>query len=136
MPLNRTNQRTFYKNLYRGTGSLITLTFRKRGDDQSQATYTDYVLYNCREKKLHRTGENILVDMTSDNRTVFQVPLKSLQDAGCTKIPTIGDGFLNNVDSTSEGYGQTWMIESPVMITQQLFGDVFNCEALRIDQNT
>ena len=131
MVLNRINQRRYYQNLYRGTGSLVSITFRKRGDDQSQGTVTDYVLAFCRVKKNFRAGENIEVSMTSSDATVWQIPLKSLEDAGCTKRPVQGDMILDNIDTTSEFYGQTWMVESTETITQQLFGDVYNLQCLR-----
>ena len=130
MVLNRFNQRTYYKNLYRGTGALIQITFRKRGDDQSMGTTTDYTLNNCRMKKSHRTNEVVSADMTADDVTVWQIPLKSLEDAGLnglTDRPVFGDMILNNVDPNSEGYNQTWMVESSDTITQQLLGDCYNC---------
>ncbi len=134
MVLNRFNQRTYYSNLYRGTGSLISITFRKRGDDQSMGTTTDYQLDNCRMKKSYRTNEINVGDMTADDRCIWQVPLKSLEDAGLnglTDRPVFGDMILNNIDSASESYNTTWMVESTDMITQQLFGDVYNLECRR-----
>ena len=134
MVLNRINQRTYFKNLYRGTGSLISITFRKRGDDQSMGTTTDYQLANCRAKKSFRTKEIVSADMTADDRCIWQIPLKSLEDAGLnglTDRPVFGDMILDNVDSTSEFYNTTWMVEATDMITQQLFGDCYNLECRR-----
>ena len=134
MPLSRMNQRTYYKNLYRGTGSLITITFRKRGDDQSMGTTTDYTLYNCRMKKSFRAKEVVLGDMTADDRCIWQIPLKSLEDAGLNALtdrPVFGDMILNNQEAASESYNTTWMVESSDLITQQLMGDCYNLECLR-----
>lgn len=135
MVLNRINQRRYYQNLYRGTGSLIAVTFRKRGADQSMGSYTDYVLANVRMKKSYRTKEINSVDMTADDRCVWQIPLKSLEDAGLSALstgrPVFGDMILNNQDTQSESYGTTWMVESFDLITQQLFGDVYNLDCKR-----
>ena len=135
MVLNRYNQRTYFKNLYRGTGSLITITFRKRGADQDMGTTTDYVIYNARMKKSYRTKEINSVDMTADDRCVWQIPLKSLEDAGLIALgtgrPVFGDMILNNQEPQSESYNTTWMVEAVDMITQQLYGCVYNLDCRR-----
>lgn len=134
MVLNRFNQRTFYRTLYRGMGILIQVTFRKRGDDQSMGTTTDYTLNNVRAKKSFRTKEVVSSDMTADDRCIWQIPLKSLEDAGLNALtdrPVFGDMILDNVDANSEFYNTTWMVESTDMITQQLMGDCYNLECRR-----
>lgn len=135
MVLNRFNQRTFFKNLYRGTGSLITITYRKRNADQGMGTTTDYELPNCRMKKSFRTNEIVTEDMTADDQTVWQIPLKSLEDAGLSALttgrPQFGDMILNNIDANSESYGTTWMVEATDLVVQQLYGDCYNLSCRR-----
>lgn len=126
MPLGPSVCRQFWR-LYSNNQDLplVTITYRKRGLNQSQGTTTDYTLYNCREKKNYRSGQTIEADMTSNNHTVWQIPQESLDNAGVPGVPNILDQII-------ESNGNIWDVEDPNTITEQLFGVCWNLDCRRL----
>lgn len=126
MPLGPDNTRQVWR-IYANNQSkpLVSITYRRRRNNQSMGLYVDYTLHNCREKKDHRGGETIRNDMTSRNTTVWQIYQESLDNAGVTTPPTIGDWII-------EADGTIWNVESTDNITEQLYGNVWNLDSRRL----
>lgn len=123
MPMTRWNQRTFHRTLY-GPGILETVTLLKRGPDQRQGTVTAYTLFDCRRKKIFKTGEPVQGDMTASRTATWQLPKVELE--------RVGVHYISALDRIVDREGWWWQPESSTMITVQLMLNFINvdCESV------
>lgn len=128
MALRPETTRVFHRNLY--AGMLQTVTLLKRNNDQQEGTVRSVRVFDCRQKKVYKTGEAIQVDMSSDNRCVWQLPLIELVRAGVQYINVI-DRIVNT--GAAFGVPGTWQPESDTQIVAQLYGNFVNVFCKRID---
>lgn len=128
--LNKDTTKHFHKTLYAGKGYLQKITLLKRGDDQQQGTVRAITLYQCRRKKIHKSGEPIDGDETSDLRTVWQIPRIQLQRVGVAYI-SAADRFIDY--DSPQRTPRYWQPESNTHITVQLFENMVNCECKSVD---
>ena|ERR1700722_1972830 len=131
MPLSKANQRTMHRKLY--AGMLKTVTLLKRNIDQQQGTVTKFTVYECWRSFIHKTGEPIQNDMTSEHRTVWHIPRTELDRLGLTDINAL-DRIIET--STSPNQIRWWQAESTTPIDIRLFEDFVVVACLRIDPPT
>ena len=128
MPLNKMNCRTFHRRLY--AGQLKTITLLKRNVDLQQGTVTTYTVYQTRRSSMHKTGETIQNDASSDVRTVWHIPRTEMDRLGLTDINAL-DRIVES--STYPTQTRWWQPESTTMIDIKLFEDHIDVACLRID---
>lgn len=123
MTFNRDNTNTFHRRLY--AGMLETITLLKRNNDQQEGTVRAVRLFECRIKKVFKSGEAIQGPMPTDHRTVWQIPRVSLEAAGVK--------YINVLDRIVDSSNRYWQPESPQTITMQLYTNYVNVECVRVD---
>lgn len=128
--LTKDTTKTFHNNLYAGKGYLHKITLLKRGDDQQQGTVRSIILFQCRRKKIHKTGEPIHGDESSSLQTVWQIPRTQLKKAGVAYI-NAADRIID-YDSPQKT-PRYWQPESDTHITVQLFENYLNVECKSVN---
>jgi len=126
MPLNPSNTRVFHRTLY--AQMLQTIVLLKRGDDQQQGTVTALVLYDCRPKKVYKTGEPLLGDMSANHRLTWQIPRVELERVSVNYI-----NAADRIQQTVRGEIRLWQPESTTDLTIQLYENYLNIDCLRCD---
>jgi hypothetical protein len=121
--MNRQNQRYFYRKLY--AGWLDTITIQKRANDQNMGQVTTLTAFECREKKIHHSGEPLRGTAAAGDRTVWQIPRVEMDRLGITEF--------NALDRIIGPDGQTWQIEAnDGEVTIQLGKDYCNLSCRRV----
>lgn len=128
MPINRANQKPFFKKLFAGLTKTVTLL--KRNDDQQQGVVTKYQVFNCLRGAIHSQGETIQRDVTSDIRTTWTIPRQELD--------RIGVWYLNSLDriidyDSPQGIPRWWQPEAQTGIDVKLREDYIVLACLRVD---
>ena len=126
MPLSQQNQRTFHRHLYseqiKAAGKVTLL---KRGDDQREGIITKYCLFEAWWSSIHKTGEAIQGDMSSDHRRTIHLAR--------IELDRIGVQYINTLDTFIDREGRWWRPESNTRIDVKLFEDQVRVDCLRID---
>ncbi len=120
--IRKSTSRTFHRRLYGTILQMITLL--KRGDDQQEGTVTKYLLYECRQSMITKTGEPIAGDMLSNHRCSFHIPRLILDNAGIW--------YINPADQIIDYEGATWQPESTTQLTNKLITDHVCVDALMV----
>jgi hypothetical protein len=123
MPLNKRNTRGFHRTLY--AGMLESFTLLKRDDNQRQNVVTKYVIHQIRPSRIHKTGQTIQGDMSSDHRRTLHVPK--------VEMDRLGINHFNPLDRFIDKEDRWWQPESGTMITEQLFENHVCVHCLRVD---
>jgi hypothetical protein len=123
MPLNKSNCSGFHRKLY--AGMLESFTLLKRDDNQRQNVVTKYAIHQIRPSRIHKTGQTIQGDMSSDHRRTLHVPTVEME--------RLGINHFNPLDRFIDKEGRWWQPESGTMITSQLFERHQCIHCLRVD---
>ena len=123
MPMNKQNQRYFYRRLFAGIAETITLL--KRGDNQQQGTVRAIKLFDCWMDPVLKTGETIQGGMDSNHSTTWHIPMSELKRTGIN--------YLAPADIIKDRQGRYWQPESTTTITVNLMENEWGLDCLRID---
>lgn len=134
MPINARNTKWVGRTLYAGIGYVKKVTLLKRNDDQGQGTVRALTLFRCRRGEIHRTGEPLQSDMTTDASCVWHVPRVELKRVGVDHLNS-ADRIVENTedDGTPLTNSRYWQPESSTVIEHKLFENEIDVACLRID---
>lgn len=131
MVLRKSNTRHFYRVLY--GGELKSILILKRDDDQREGVVRAVKIFNCRRGQIHKTGEQIVGDMTSNHTTEWQIPVAELNRAGIAYLNSLDTIVESTDDARNPITPRYWRTESTTMIDVRLFENWVTFHCLRID---
>lgn len=101
-----------------------------REDDQRQGTVTTFILFDCRRSMIHKTGETIQGDMSSDHTCEWHIPRDELRRHGIRHINATDE--IEQLEGSEAG--RRWQPESDTQITEKLTGNHYCLTCKRSDQ--
>ncbi len=128
MAITKWNSRTFHRRLY--AGMISTVKLLKRNIDQQQGIVTVYTMFECRRSSIHKTGETLQNDETSDHRCYWLVPRTEMDRLGLTDINAL-DRIIENVVSPVQE--RWWQPESTTLIDIKLIENYIHLACVRIN---
>lgn len=111
MVLNRRTTRFFHRTLY--ATELESVTLYKRKDDQKGGVIVTHKLYGCRWSRVHKQGQILAGDMSTQENKFLHIPVIALEQVG---VP-----YINAADQFLDEQGRLWEPESDSPMRIQLF---------------